>query len=292
MNMWFDPDAWLEHRGLTRQDVDVPGDTVDTPGRLISTLNLREECSALVHTFEPRPSVIGVYEFIEIDDPRSSFLGGDVWMPEGETWPLDEDDNPMLNIGQLWLGDLSDYVPSGLPGLAIQLFAASSPRGMIDDFRHADPFLIRWLKQTDFDSGNWQRHPKNVKSAAPTRVHFYQTECYRTVELTAEHASDEGSLDFLDAAEQVFRWGGTKVGGWPVWIQTEDSDWPSEDCLICSFGSVYSITEETANQYLNEPKVSLERLRTMGGEPCWADMGLLQVFQRPDGTFYTTYEYR
>lgn len=279
----FDLDAWINDRDRYESDVERwTGDVVDRPASLGSMLGERQRfMSEGVEFLEPKLCDLAVYGFGQPEHPRATHIGGAVWMPMNTKWPKDRNGDPALFLGQVYFGDSGDVLNHKLPGVALQIFSTLGPEGWGEYWDNEDRLLI-WRSKSELLRGDWMRHPKGCSPSAPLTCFMYRTcDFQRVVSKNPE---------IKDMALCVSELDGTKIGGIAHWIQSTHEDYGVGDTFVCSLGSMFYISDGTKDVFVNEPDLEIAKLREAGGEPCWGDMGLINVMRRPNGRFYSTFE--
>lgn len=282
MGQRFDLESWIMSRPpLTRAAKRWAGATIDRPAILAATLWARQQRVVRTALIEPVPCDIALYAIGQPESPECTHLGGAAWMPVGTDWPHDSEGDPTAFLGQVYFGDSLDSLDQDLPGIALQVYSKFNEEGWIEIWDEEDISLV-WLTARQLRRGSWQHRPAGGAACAPVACHLFRTEDFRHIDSTTPATED--------MCDPLRRLSGTKIGGLPVWIQSDDEDHPKDSRFVCSIGSMYHMPKGTRDVFVNEPDYDTTTLHQLGGAPCWGDMGIINVMRRKSGEFYAVYE--
>ena len=282
----FDLQEWATLRGFdwTNPEDYWPGSDIDCPQTLAEYERKRMSLRDSVRFEDPIKCDIAVYSIGEPDSGACTMLGGRPWLPTDAEWPIGTNGIPCAFLGQVYFAESADLVPPKLPGVMVQIFANLCKSGYAEYWEEEERLMI-WRSADEISRGCWRSHPQGHIAAAPCCALFHRGEDYGKVTAKAEADPIE-----LENASGYERFTGTKIGGLPSWIQSDDGDHPAEDIFVCSLGSMFHHIEGQKDVFVNMPDFDRQKVIDLGMEPCCGDMGVIGIMMRPDGSFYTTFE--
>lgn len=193
------------------------GEIVTSPFHIAVVEQLREEAAAELHDIPREPTDVFVLANGEPTDRRVTKIGGVPFWPRKQEWPMTDDGQPMRFLAQFCFAD-SGFIFQHLPGQLLSIFC--SPSGY-----QADKLQFHWLGPRETDLVQ----PEDIPVSTDL------TPVFGVLHRSYDYAELPDSMSRYRRSHLLYRIQGTKIGGLPSWIQSEE-DLPGR--FLCALGSV------------------------------------------------------
>lgn len=211
---------------------------------------------------EKSPTDVFVWASGDPADRLCTKIGGLPFWPRSENWPVDEHDRPLEFVAQLNFSD-SRFLFDNLPGDLLLIFAGQ-------DYQGAQSLQCRWVRSRSSVPIDPTDVPKSNHPLLPV---------YGVLHRTYDYPQSQTAFSRYKRSYLLSRIEGTKIGGFPRWIQGEE-ELPGG--FLCALGSV-NPRSESPYPFVNvEKPLSFEKAHNKAFLK-WGDVGSIYFFLDEDG---------
>jgi hypothetical protein len=296
------------------------GEIITSPFHLAVVEQLREECLAS-RNLPTVPTDVFVFARGEPQNRSVTKVGGLPFWPRARDWPMGRSGLPMTFVAQFCFADSTDLFHS-LPGEILLVFADGI---YLKDWRDEDANALRfeWVNRSENNLVEASGIPQTRWDLFPVYGEIHRTKDYATGPMwekawwwillrrsksPRDFFSGLGAQRALDKAYHMPYCipivEGTKIGGFPRWIQGDDETIPGR--FLCALGSIRPVYQ-TPNDIMHRPypftnlQGPFVRARKAYCTPeeevqtnrllMWGDVGSLYLLLDDGGTIHWTIQF-
>jgi len=245
------------------------GAIITSPYDIAVVEQLRAEATAGSSQVEKTPTDVFVLAWGEPADRRVTKIGGLPYWPNNRSWPLDDRGRELQFFAQFCFAD-SEFIRDGLPGDILLIFGDSEEKS-------AESLQCHWVSSGGSTPIDSSEAPQMKDAFLPL---------YGVLHRTYDYLAEQPAFSRYRGAEQLSRIEGTKIGGFPRWIQQEEQ---APGPFICALGSVCPKSEVPYPYVNSQEPIGLKEANDWGLLK-WGDAGSIYFFLRDDGQVDWAYQ--